>query len=84
MEPRNKSILLTVVLVLLCGCPGFFSVCFGGMFALISQIPGAEIDVFGSSNPQDALTFGLASLCFGAVFVLITGIGIFLAWRRKA
>ncbi|GAB4497909.1 MAG: hypothetical protein OHK0052_10320 [Anaerolineales bacterium] len=73
-----------MVLVLLCGGPGFFSLCFGSMFALISQIPGAEIDVFGSSNPQDALQFGLAILCFGAVFILITAIGIFLTWRRKA
>lgn len=83
MSPQTKSILLTAALVLLCACPGLFSLCFGGMFAVISQIPGADINVFGSSNPQDALTFGLASLCFGAVFVIIAGIGIFLVWRRK-
>jgi uncharacterized membrane protein len=83
MDKRMTAIVITVVAVLLCACPGLFGLFMGGMFALISFIPGADIDVFGSSDPQSALTMGIGGLCAGIVFVLIAAVAIFLAWRRK-
>jgi hypothetical protein len=58
MNKRTTAIVVTVISVLLCACPGLFALFMGGMFALVSFIPGADIDVFGSSDPQSALTFG--------------------------
>lgn len=84
MDKRTTPIIITAAAVLLCGCPGLFSLFMGGMFALVSLIPGADIDVFGSSDPQAALTFGIGALCAGAVFVLIAGSAIFWAWRRRS
>jgi len=69
--------------ILLCGCPGLFSLLLGGMFALISFVPGANIDIMGSSDPRSALNFGIGGLCVGIVFVLIAAAAIFFAWRRN-
>ncbi len=84
MDKRTTSILVTVAAVLLCGCPGLFSLLFGGLFAVISFIPGADIDMVGSRDPQSALTFGIGGLCFGIIFLLIAAAAIFFAWRRRS
>jgi uncharacterized membrane protein len=84
MDKKTIAIIVTVAAVLLCGCPGLFSLLLGGMFALISFIPGANIDVFGSNDPRSALNFGIGGLCVGVVFVLIAAAAIFFAWRRKS
>ncbi len=82
MDKKTVAIIVTVVALVLCGCPGLFGVCFGGMFAAISFIPGAEIDMMGSSNPQTALAYGIGSLCTGLVAVVIAVVAIVVAWRR--
>ncbi len=71
MDKKTTGIIATVATGLLCGCPGLISLCMGAMFAVASQIPSAEIDMFGSSNPSDALTFGVGGICLGVVFVAI-------------
>lgn len=71
MDKKTTGIIATVVTGLLCGCPGLISLCMGAMFAVASQIPSAEIDMFGSSNPSVALTFGIGGICLGVVFVAI-------------
>ncbi len=83
MDKRTVAIIVTVAALLLCGCPGLLGVFMGGLFAIVSFIPGASIDVMGSSDPQSALGFGLGSLCVGLVAVLIAAAAIFFAWRRS-
>ena len=83
MDKKVTAIIITVVAILLCACPGLFGLFMGGMFALVSFIPGADIDVFGSTDPQSALNFGIGGLCAGFVLVLIAAVVIFIAWRRK-
>lgn len=83
MDKRTTSIIATVVATLLCGCPGLFSICWGGMFAIISQIPGAEINVMGSSDPTQALYTGLGALCGGFLLVLIPVAVGFFTLRKK-
>ena len=46
---RKTGLIATIVTAVLCGCPGLCSFCMGFMFAGISFVPGAEIDVFGST-----------------------------------
>jgi hypothetical protein len=84
MDKRTTGIIATVATVLLCGCPGLTSLCFGAFFAVISQIPGAEIDVFGSNDPAQALTLGISALCLGIVFIIIPVVVGFLTLRKKA
>jgi hypothetical protein len=83
MDKKTVAIIVTIAAVLLCGCPGLCGMLFGALSALASFMPGANIDVFGSNDPQSALTMGVAGLCGGIVFVLIAAGAIFFAWRRK-
>ncbi|MBP7692539.1 MAG: hypothetical protein KA764_11505 [Anaerolineales bacterium] len=84
MDRKTMGLLAGVAAVALCGCPGAFSLCLGSMFALISYIPGADIDVFGSQDPQSALMFGLGAMCAGVVLILIAAGAVFLLRRRLA
>ncbi len=83
MDKKTTGIIATVATALLCGCPGLFSLCFGAMYAIISQVPGADIDMFGSTNPSDALMFGIGGICAGIVFVAIPIVVGVLMLRRK-
>ena len=84
MDKKTTAIVVTVAAMLLCGCPGLCSLLMGGMFAVTSFVPGANIDVFGSSDPRAALNLGIGGLCVGAVFVIIAAVAIFLVWRRNS
>ena len=78
MDKRTTGIIATVVTALLCGCPGLMSVCWGAIAAVASFIPGAEIDIAGSSDPTMALVSGLGALCVGVIFVAIpVAVGFF-------
>lgn len=71
MDKRTTGIVATIVTVVLCACPGFFALCFGLTTALASQTPGAEIDIFGSNDPQMALGMGVVLLCLGIIAIII-------------
>lgn len=71
MDRKTVGIIATMTTALLCGCPGLFGLCFGAMMALVGMIPGAEIDMWGSSDPRAAIITGLVMLCLGAIFVAI-------------
>ena len=83
MDKRTTGIIATVAAVLLCGCPGLAGLCFGAFFAATSQIPGAEIDVFGSNDPRMALNYGIGGVCLGIVFIIIPIVVGFLTLRKK-
>jgi hypothetical protein len=83
MDKKTTAIVATLAAVVLCGCPGLFAIFMGAMFAGISRIPGADIDMGGSSDPQNALYFGLGGICLGLVFILIAVVVTTIFWRRK-
>lgn len=83
MENRQRGIIATVAAALLCGCPGFFALCWGSLSAIVSFVPGAEIDIGGSSDPRSALYTGLGALCVGILFIAIpVAIGFFTLRKR--
>lgn len=71
MENRTAGIIATIVTALLCGCSGLLCMFSGTITALVSQVPGAEIDIFGRNDPQAALGAGIGMVCLGVVFVII-------------
>ncbi len=75
MDQRTTGIVATVVTALLCGCSGLVCVFAGGITSLVSFVPDAQIDIFGSTDPKTALDAGIGMLCVGIVFVLIPGPG---------
>lgn len=83
MDRRTTGIIATVVAVLLCGCPGLIALFTGGLFALISRIPDANIDIFGSNDPQSALNFGLGTLCLGILLMVIPVVVGILTLRNR-
>lgn len=84
MNNRNTSLIATIAAAVLCGCPGLFGLCFGLTSLFASFAPGAEIDVFGSSDPQSATVMGLVSLCISVILIAIPVIVWFVTRRREA
>lgn len=83
MENRTTAIIATIAAVLLCGCPGLLAACMGLMFAFAGGVPGADIDIFGSSDPQNAIYLGIGMLCVGILFVIIPVLVAFFTLRRR-
>ena len=82
MNNRNTTLVATIVAVVLCGCPGLFGLCFGLTSVFASFVPNAQIDVFGSSDPQSATAMGLVSLCL-SVIALAVPVGVWFFMRRR-
>ncbi len=83
MNNKNIPIVVAVASLVLCGCPGACAAFFGAISALVSFMPGADINVGGSSDPMAALTMGLVSLCGGLVMMGIAAGAGFWAWRAR-
>jgi hypothetical protein len=80
---RKTGIIITIVTVVLCGCPGLFSCFWGLLMSVISFIPDADIDIGGSSDPAAALFTGLGGVCVGIIFVAIPIAVWFFTVRNK-
>ena len=83
MDKKQVGIIATIATALCCGCPGLFSMCWGGLAAVISFMPGADIDIGGSSDPQAALFTGIGALCGGIIFLAIPIVVGFVMLRKK-
>jgi len=83
MDKRTVSIVGIVLTVLLCGLPGLCGLFAGPLFAVIGLIPGANIDMFGSSDPASAITFGITTLCVSVILVAIPIALAFFTFRKK-
>lgn len=83
MDNKTKGIIATVAAVLLCGCPGLFLCFFGSTSVLASVMPGADIDVMGSSDPAAATTMGVVFLCLSLIFIAIPFAVGFFTLRKK-
>ncbi len=71
MNNKNTGMIATVATALLCGCPGLLALCWGSLSAVVSFVPGADINIGGSNDPRSALFAGLGSLCAGILFIAI-------------
>ncbi|HLO30771.1 MAG TPA: hypothetical protein VK249_16615 [Anaerolineales bacterium] len=83
MNNKNTNLIATLVATVLCGCPGLLGLCFGATSVLASFAPGAQIDVFGSSDPRSATTMGLVALCLSVIFIAIPIVTWFVTRRKE-
>ena len=83
MDTKTKGIVSTIAAVVLCGCPGLFLCFFGAMSTFVSAIPGADIDVGGSSDPAAATAMGIGALCLSLIFIAIPVAVGFFTLRKK-
>ena len=79
MNNRTAAIIITILVVFLCACPGLAFLCVG--FSSLADY-AAGFGMFASD--QDTY-FGLifGGLCTGIVFILIAAVIIFLVLRKK-
>jgi hypothetical protein len=83
MDKKTTGIIATVAAVLLCGCPGLFGLCFGATSAIAGLVPGADIDIFGSNDPDAAITMGVVAFCVSVIFIAIPIAVAFFTLRNK-
>ena len=83
MNNKNTGMIATIAAAVLCGCPGLFALCWGSLAAVVSFVPGADIDIGGSSDPRAALFSGLGTLCVGILFLAIPIAVGFFTLRKK-
>jgi hypothetical protein len=83
MDKRTAGILGLVASIFFCGLPGLCALCIGPLSILAGFIPGSDIDIYGRSNPGDAIGFGIVALCGGIIFVAIPFLVWFFTLRNK-
>jgi hypothetical protein len=83
VNKRNTPVIATLVAAVLCGLPGLFGLCFGTATLLAGFMPGARIDVFGSTEQASAVTLSLLVLCMSIVMTAMPVIVWFVTRRRR-
>jgi len=85
MEDSNKrtvGIAATAITVIMCGCPGLASLCFGAMLALVGPMPDAHIEIGGNNDPRAAVGLGIVGICVGLLLVVIPAVVGFFTLRN--
>jgi hypothetical protein len=77
MEDKKKlGMILTIVAVLLCGCPGLCMLVFGATFSMGYGLEDYGWEVTG--DPIAFTGFGIAGICVGVLGILLTiGAGVY-------
>lgn len=67
MEDKKKlGLIITIVTVLLCGCPGLCTMAFGAMMAMGNNLENYGWEVTGNPTPV-----GIAFLCVSVIMIAI-------------
>lgn len=81
MKNRTTAIILTVVSVLLCGCPGIGACIFGALIA--AQVPfTTTVNGYSSTQPLP-IGYGIGLICLAVIFVVIPIVVGVLTLRKK-
>jgi hypothetical protein len=82
MKNRTTAIVLTVLAILLCGCPGI-ALCLAGIFTIAGLMPYTAT-LNGSSTSGTAPTWlGFVGLCLAIIFIAIAVVVPVLTLRKK-
>lgn len=82
MENRTTAIILTVVAVLLCGCPGMCVCLYGGLTAVGLGTYSSEFGDFVSTG-QTPIWVGIVALCVGLLLMVVPVVVGVLTLRQK-
>ena len=80
MTNRSAAVIITIVVVLLCACPGLAFIC-NGLLALVEVISGYQVQIIGYG--YNAPYWVIASLCIGVLGVVIAVVVAWLVLRQK-
>ncbi len=79
---RTTGIILVILTVLLCACPGLVLLLTGGIFGLFGLIPEAGSDMIGSGDLSPFVVAGI-SICLGVFLVAIPIVIAVVTLRSK-
>ncbi len=78
MENRTAAVIITVVVVILCACPGLLFLC-NGLLALIEVLSNYQVQIYGYNAPYILA----GSLCIGILGILIAVLVSYFVLRQK-
>jgi hypothetical protein len=81
MQNRTTAIILTVVAVLFCGCPGLAACVIGGL--VIAGVPFTTTVNGASSSQTLPVSYGIGGLCGAVILILIPIVVGVLTLRKK-
>jgi len=81
MSNRTTAVIITIIAVILCGCPGLAFLCFGvtdfiDHYALNSYF-------YGIYNEKVSNSWGVVGICSGILFIVIAIVVSYLVLRQK-
>lgn len=80
MTNRTTAAIITVIMVILCGCPGLLFLC-NASLALIEMITNYRVQIIGYGyNAPYAL---VGSLCIGILAIVVTVLVAYFVLRQK-
>jgi hypothetical protein len=80
MENRTAAVIITIVVVFLCACPGLLFLC-NGLFALVEILTNYQVQIIGYG--YDAPYWLIGSICVGLLGILIAIVVAYLVLRQK-
>ena len=84
MTNRTIAIIVSVLSVLLCGCPGLFSLCLGSTVALVGLTGDPKYYLGLNADYRNALVSGLFMICISIILIAIPFVVGLLLFRRDA
>jgi len=81
MRDRTAAVIITILAILFCGCPGLAFLCFG--VTDFVDYYGFNSYIYGITDKTAADVWGLAGICAGVLFIVITVVISVLVLRRK-
>jgi len=79
MNNRTTAIILTILVVLCCGCPGLTALCWG----LISLVDWGGGFGFTNTNPNSLLGNTFGGLCGGILLIALVVLVAYFLLRKK-
>ncbi|MFZ0535154.1 MAG: hypothetical protein WAM09_18465 [Anaerolineales bacterium] len=79
MSNRTAGVIITIVAVLLCGCPGLAALCWG-LASFVDYAAGFGIF---ASDQNTYLGYIFGGVCGGIILIVIAAVVSFLVLRKK-
>lgn len=80
MQNRTAAVIITLVVILLCACPGFAFLC-NGLLALLEIITNYQVQIVGYG--YNAPYWVAASFCIGLLGIIVSVIVAVFVLRQK-
>jgi len=81
MRDRTAAVIITILAILFCGCPGLAFLLLGGVDLL--DYYGFNSYIFGSSDQTAVNIWSSVFLCTGILFIIIAVVVSVLVLRRR-